>query len=403
MTDQSRYKDQDKDALIKKIEELESLIDELKKEREVGDMLNFGWAGNLGRWLWHIDSNTVIYNPLKATTLGYSKDELPQNVGYQFFTEKLHPDDYENTMEAMRKHLKGEKSVYETEYRIKTKTGGWKWFYDIGKITRYDESGKPLVLVGIVFDITERKEAEENLRVYANELQKSNIVKNKLFSIIAHDLRNPFNTILGYTDVLADMLKEESYEEMGGIIATLNQAALREYQLLQNLLMWSKSQMEGFNIVPAKIDIKQIADGEIELLSSAAAKKNITIINELGNDTNAIADENMTGIIIRNLVSNAVKFSNESGSIRIKSTLNGDFITISVIDNGVGMSEESMKKLFHSEINDTTAGTQNEKGSGLGLMLCKELVTQNGGTIWAEKNPTGGSIFSFTLPVTSKK
>ena len=151
-----------RDDLIARIRDLEILNQELLKEREQETRLEFAWSGNLGHWYWNIRANQVTFNPLKLTTLGYSISEIPEHVDYQFFTEKLHPDDYKRTMDAMYDHLYGRTDVYEVEYRIKSAHGGYKWFYDRGRITQFDEHGKPLFLAGIVFDITEKKEPNWN-------------------------------------------------------------------------------------------------------------------------------------------------------------------------------------------------------------------------------------------------
>lgn len=144
-------------------EELSLLNQQLLEEREQEDSLQFSWAGNLGHWYWNIKTNRVTFNPLKATTLGYDINELPEKVSYQFFTDKVHPDDYQKTMHAMLEHLYGNKPVYEVEYRIKTKEGQYKWYYDWGKITKRHSDGSPLFLAGIVFDITEQKALEIEL------------------------------------------------------------------------------------------------------------------------------------------------------------------------------------------------------------------------------------------------
>ncbi len=158
-----------KEELLGRIEELEVLNRELLAEKERETRLEYAWTGNLGQWYWNIRTNRVTFNPLKVTTLGYGIDEIPEHVTFQFFTDKLHPEDYPKTMEAMRSHLKGESGVYEAEYRIRAKNGAYKWYYDRGRITQHDENGKPLFLAGIVFDITEKKEAQLELE-YKNKI-----------------------------------------------------------------------------------------------------------------------------------------------------------------------------------------------------------------------------------------
>lgn len=149
--------------LNQKIEAQQRLIDHLMEEQSKGSTLDYSWTGNLGRWYWDFPTNQVTFNPLKAETLGYQIHELPQPVGFEFFTSKLHPDDYEPVMENMRRHLRGETHVYDVEYRILAKDNTYRYFYDRGVVTNRDASGRPLLLSGIVFDITERKRYELNL------------------------------------------------------------------------------------------------------------------------------------------------------------------------------------------------------------------------------------------------
>lgn len=161
-----------REQLIELIMELKMLNDELLSEKEREASLDFAWSGNLGHWYWNIKTNSVVFNPLKVTTLGYELGEIPTKVNFQFFTERLHPDDYKNTMDAMSRHLKGESEVYEVEYRIKTKDNNWKWFYDRGKITQRDEEGRPVFAAGIVFDITDKKRREFDLEEINEILSK---------------------------------------------------------------------------------------------------------------------------------------------------------------------------------------------------------------------------------------
>lgn len=158
-----------KEQLLERIEELEILNREILKEKEQETRLEYAWTGNLGHWYWNRKTNTVTFNPLKVTALGYDKNEIPEHVNFQFFTDKLHPDDYQKIMDIMTDHLNGKTAVYEAEYRIKTKDGKYKWYYDRGKVTQYDDNSEPLFLSGIVFDITEKKETQLELE-YKNKI-----------------------------------------------------------------------------------------------------------------------------------------------------------------------------------------------------------------------------------------
>jgi len=162
------YTNYSRKQLLDRIKSLEMLTQELLNEKEQETRLEYAWTGNLGHWYWNIKTNEVTFNSLKVTTLGYDKSEIPEHVTYQFFTDKLHPEDYQKAMDAMRDHIYGKADIYEVEYRIKAKDGTFKWYYDRGRITQYD-NGKPAFLAGIVFDITEKKETQLELE-YKNRI-----------------------------------------------------------------------------------------------------------------------------------------------------------------------------------------------------------------------------------------
>ena len=163
---------QDIQVLQQRIDELELLVAALEQEKNREELIELPWAGNLGSWIWRVPSNRVIFNPKKALNLGFRPDQNPENVGFQFFTDLLHPEDFPPVMDHMRRHLAGIDPVYEVEYRIQHKDGSWRWYYDRGKITQRDPDGKPLQLVGIVFDVTRQKEMEAQLEQQNRQLKE---------------------------------------------------------------------------------------------------------------------------------------------------------------------------------------------------------------------------------------
>lgn len=189
-----------KEELIEYVNELEMLNRQLLEEKQQEDRLEYAWSGNLGHWYWNIKTNNVTFNPLKIKTLGYDESDVPNKVDYQYFTDLLHPDDYPKAMDAMRDHLYGKKPVYEVEYRIKTKDGGYLWYYDRGKITQYDDQGKPVFMAGIVFDITEKKRIESSL-------VDENRILSELSSIDGLTQVNNHRSLLNF-------LKEETINSM---------------------------------------------------------------------------------------------------------------------------------------------------------------------------------------------
>lgn len=168
--DEEMLNDRSKAELLMRITEQQMLIDELLEEKEAETKLDYSWKGNLGHWYWNIRTNDVVFNPLKVEALGYKIEELPEKVPFEFFTSKLHPDDYESVMDSMMTHLKGLTPVYEVEYRIKAKDCQWIWYHDRGKVTKRSKDGEPLFASGIVFDITRQKSKEENLEELTSTL-----------------------------------------------------------------------------------------------------------------------------------------------------------------------------------------------------------------------------------------
>ncbi len=160
----------DRQILLDRIAELEKRLEVLENEKNEYEHLTFAWTNNLGQWYWHVDTNRVEFNPLKVTALGYSLDEIPETIDYQFFTSKLHPDDYDHVMQVMTDHMMGLRPAYEVEYRIQAKNGTWKWYYDRGTITKRDDHGRPLLISGIVFDVSETKNHQQRLHSQNEQL-----------------------------------------------------------------------------------------------------------------------------------------------------------------------------------------------------------------------------------------
>ena len=247
--------------------------------------------------------------------------------------------------------------------------------------------------------LKEKKKLDEKLNLYAKELELANNTKDKLFSIISHDLKSPFNSILGFTDLLHNQYDDYTDEEKKKFILSIKESSESTYALLEKLFAWSLSQSGGIKAYPQKIDLKEIADNKLNLLKNIAASKNITLINKIDPNTFAFADIQMVKTVILNLLNNALKFTHKDGNIIIDNCLNNGFVQISVMDNGVGIPSSCIENLFKVNLTYSTLGTSNEKGTGLGLIICKDFVENNGGKIWVDSILDKGSKFSFTLPV----
>jgi signal transduction histidine kinase len=220
----------------------------------------------------------------------------------------------------------------------------------------------------------------------------------KFLSILAHDLRNPFNSIIGVLEILGDNSNDFNKAELENLIRMASSSANNTLKLLEDLLAWSISQNKEQTINPVKIDLHEIVTGEFESFGIAAAQKHITLEHSIAPEFYLTADLHMVKLIVRNLISNAIKFSNTGGVIFISATLKKQFVEIAFRDNGIGMSQNAIEKLFKADEFNSTAGTNNELGTGLGLLFCKEFIEIHGGKIWVASEPGKGSVFRFTLP-----
>lgn len=237
------------------------------------------------------------------------------------------------------------------------------------------------------------------LRQARQELALLNASKDKFFSIIAHDLKNPISAFENVTSLLNDKYDLLDENEKKEFIKMLKESANNVYDLLENLLDWSRTQTGRIQFEPSELELFRIIDTNINLLSVSAKKKDIEIQNNIEKSMKVYADNNMINTVVRNLVSNAIKFTNLGGIIKINQKLNDNFVKVEVIDNGVGISPENLDKLFKIDFNVSEKGTDNESGTGLGLILCKEFIEKHNGEIGALSEIGIGSNFFFTLPI----
>ena len=233
---------------------------------------------------------------------------------------------------------------------------------------------------------------------YMNELKELNAMKDKFFSIISHDLKNPFTGLLGFSDILLGDLKDKNYDSAQEYAATIKELSEQGYKLLVNLLEWSRLQRNSLKISIEKVFISTIVDLTTSIVIPLARQKNIKIIKEGNLGLYVLADVNMLNTVLRNLLTNAVKYTNEGGEIVVSASIVENMTTISVSDNGIGISSENISKLFMIDTNFSTKGTRFEDGTGLGLILCKEFVNKMGGDITVESLEGHGSTFKFSLP-----
>lgn len=480
-------------------------------------------VGSLGWWEWDYENNILVTADKKPEMLGYDpKIDKFTSVEY---TELIHPDDYSTAMQAMRNHLTGVASSYEIENRLRTKSGEYKWLFDKGRIVERTPDGKPKRLIGVIFDISDRKAKEEAiirsernlsslltnlddfvfeqdkdgryLNVFTNnpeslfipieefigkipdelfppdfamfinslntralhegksvsesyksifsdndryynarvtpvkdkysgeiklvtlvrdisdrkkaemliqkqnsELKELNATKDKFFSIIAHDLKNPFNTILGFSkDLLLNHAKLNS-EKRFNLIESVYNSARNSYALLENLLVWSRLQSNRMPFNPENIVLGQLLKDNVVLYSSVAEKKHIDLKMNHKTDVqcHVMADREMINTVVRNLISNALKYTPEKGVVEVGCyNTENNKVAIYVKDTGVGIKKELIPKLFNVEQTFSTVGTAMEAGTGLGLVLVHEFVTKNNGIVEVDSIEGEGSEFRVVL------
>ena len=253
---------------------------------------------------------------------------------------------------------------------------------------------------GLIVDITERMLAEAEIKYQNSELVKLDAEKDKFFSIIAHDLRSPFNSFLGLTQIMAEDLPSLTMAQIQEIAVKMSNSATNLYRLLENLLEWSQIKKGAFPFNPEVIQLSLIVDGCIEMIQVSAKNKDIEIVNDIAADAEVFADRNMIQTIIRNLISNALKFTPKGGKISLSAiSSERHSIEISIKDTGIGMNRELIDNLFRIDFKTNRLGTEDEPSTGLGLLLCQEFVEKQGGKIWVESEVGIGSTFSFSIPM----
>jgi PAS domain S-box-containing protein len=258
----------------------------------------------------------------------------------------------------------------------------------------------PELLILEARDISERKRTELQLKKYSEELALSNAAKDKFFSIISHDLRGPFHGFLSAAEMLANGASFMNKDAMISLSKSLHTSLQQQFELLNSLLHWSRLQSGKIELLQDIVYLSKDAEKIIASLKLTAKDKSIELVNEIADSRVVYADRNMTQLVLRNLLTNAIKFTGVGGRVTITAMQEDERVKISVTDTGVGMAPEEIKKLFRLDVQHTTTGTASERGSGLGLLLCKEVVEKHGGKIIVESQPMQGSTFSFTLPCT---
>lgn len=289
--------------------------------------------------------------------------------------------------------------------KINNKTIGVMVVQDYHNEKVYSEKEKQiLVFVSEqVASAIEKKRTDEKLKKFTDELVQLNAEKDKFFSIIAHDLRSPFNTIISFSELLQEQIDELNRDAIEKFAGHIKQSSVRAMDLLMNLMEWSRAQTGRMNYTPEIFNLSDMICSAFPLLNDMAKQKSIRITLDVDSVDHVFADKEMIATVLRNLISNAIKFTSREGKISISSNVHDGQVTVSVRDDGVGIPADNISKLFRIDEGYSTSGTQNEQGTGLGLILCKEFIEKNSGRIWVESEENKGSVFYFTLPMNERR
>ena len=343
-----------------------------------------------------VDGTYISVNPALARMYGFDTPEELMNsrtdISKDAYSDPTERNNFLHMMEE-KGYVKG------YEYEVKRKDGEKIWFYEDAHAVK-DEHGHIQFFEGFVIDITQRKKADADVIQKTKELEKLNHEKDLFFSIIAHDLRSPFNSFMGLTQIMAEELSSLTREELQKIAGSMRDSAVNLFRLLENLLQWSRIEQGSLPFDPVMTDLKTDIDESIAMVLESARNKEIKIKYDVPEDLMIYADSNMLRTIIRNLVSNAIKFTPYKGKIILEAkVLENNNTLISIRDTGIGMTPDIIAHLFELDGRANRQGTHGEPSSGLGLILCKEFITKHGGRIWVESMEGKGTTFFFSFPI----
>jgi PAS domain S-box-containing protein len=371
----------------------------LKQSEEKYRML----AENMEDVVWTMDTTThrfLYMSPSVVKLRGFTPDEIYSEPMETTLTLPFKSKANELIIQRCADFQAGRittDTYFTDEIEQTCKDGATVWTEIISHLWLNNKTGH-IELHGVSRNLNERKRFELTLQENEARLRDLNATKDKFFSIIAHDLKNPFNAIIGFSNLLIDQVKDKDYEGIDEYATIIKDSSLRAMSLLNNLLIWSRSQTGRMEFNPEYFELVRLIGEVTELLNDSAKQKTIEISSKLPHNILVLADKEMIGTILRNLISNAIKFTHPGGLISISAFLQKEGWVIEVSDNGMGIKKEFIHKLFRIDETHSTKGTQDELGSGLGLLLCKEFISKHEGKIWVESEFGKGSKFSFLIP-----
>ncbi|MEW6652824.1 MAG: PAS domain S-box protein [Bacteroidota bacterium] len=375
----------------------EALLASEERYRSITDSINECiWAAENIKG----ELKAIFYTPSVKKITSYEPQDFLDDA--ELWGKIIHPDDVDFVGDKMD-NLYGDpiRNLETLEYRIIDKLGSVIWIENKITVVR-DQKGKIQKVFGIISDVSLAKRVDEELKRSASDLKELNETKDRFISIVSHDLRTPFSSIIGFTDLL---LNEKNIDEEKRMqyISYIQESSKSMLGLVNSLLDWTRLQTGRIKFEPDRINAKLVIDKSIQILSGAAIQKKIKIVNELDKEFYIHADEGLLLQVLNNLISNAVKFTKPDGSIVItaKANVEKKQVEFSVKDSGIGIKESDIHKLFKIDTKFTTSGTAGEKGSGLGLSLVHDIIRKHGGDIWVNSEVGKGTQFIFSIPVAS--
>ncbi|TVQ96822.1 MAG: PAS domain S-box protein [Desulfovibrionales bacterium] len=364
----------------------------LAKQKQI--MVQAEELAGLGSWEWDIKNDTWLLSENWKRIHGVPDIQLTTHQ----LIPIAHPEDRPAIEEAFAKAVEEAKD-YDIEHRIVRQDTGEVRHVHAKGIVEVNNAGNPIAVVGAVQDITERKRADEIIRAINEQLQLANTEKDKLFSIIAHDLRSPMSGLVVSAQMLAEQPDIFSEKNFGFIATELHKNAQSTFELLEDLLQWARLSQGGINCEPTPCSLNELMNMGLSTAQGLANKKKISLRLEIAPDLTVLADQPMIKAVVRNILFNAIKFTPRGGEIVIRAWQEGRNVTLAIQDNGIGMDEQVLSSVFALGGKKQRRGTEGEKGTGLGLVLCKEFIEQHGGQIWVESEVGKGTTVFFTLPV----
>lgn len=340
------------------------------------------------------NGNVSLINSKGLRVLGYSKEEIIGKNWFLNFITDEQKHQIHTVFDSLINNNSSAPDYFEND--IITKSGELRVVAWHNVILR-DTSGNITGTLSSGIDITEKRRAEELLKKYNEELKSAIAQKDKFFSVLSHDLRSPFNGLLGYANILAEESESLTKDEIKEFSKAVFLISQKMFEHLNNLLEWSRLQRDKIDFNPERLDLTEVLEGVVTLLKPNADKKKIKLIVNSTPDIFIKADKFMLNSIIQNLLSNAIKFTPKGGTVKIETSVIGSKVEISVIDTGVGLTPEDIHKVFRIDTTFSTKGTENEQGTGLGLIICKEMIERHSGEIAVSSAPGKGTEIKFSV------